>query len=74
MRLCCRSPSELKSELRKTEERLRDKREFVRGCISQSAFEPRELRKRSARVMARRFHRNLKQPEQARRACGALAH
>ncbi len=37
--VCCRSLSELKSELRKAKERLRHKRHVILGCIKQSGLE-----------------------------------
>ena len=37
--LCCKSLSELKVELRKAKERLRQKRDVILGCIRQPGFE-----------------------------------
>jgi transposase len=37
--LCCESLAELKIELRKAKERLRQKREVILGCIRQPGFE-----------------------------------
>ena len=36
--LCCQSLAELKIELRKAKERLRDKRDVILGCIRQPGF------------------------------------
>jgi transposase len=38
-KLCCKSLSELKVELRKAKERLRHKRGVILGCIRQPGFE-----------------------------------
>ncbi len=37
--VCCRSLSELRSELRKAKERLRHKMHIIRGCIRQPGYE-----------------------------------
>jgi transposase len=37
--ICCQSLAELKIELRKAKERLRDKRDVILGCIRQPGFE-----------------------------------